>query len=175
MRFQATALEGAYLIEIEPRADERGFFARSFCRHEFEAHGLNPAVAQCNISFNASARTLRGMHYQAEPFREVKVVRCTNGAIYDAVIDLRPDSATYRRWFGAELTADNRKALYVPEGFAHGYLTLTENTEVFYQVSEFYSPGHECGIRWNDPAFGIKWPTAPLVISPKDASHPDFV
>jgi dTDP-4-dehydrorhamnose 3,5-epimerase len=175
MRFQATALEGAYLIEIEPRADERGFFARSFCRHEFEAHGLNPAVAQCNISFNVSARTLRGMHYQAEPFREVKVVRCTNGAIYDAVIDLRPDSATYRRWFGAELTADNRKALYVPEGFAHGYLTLTENTEVFYQVSEFYSPGHECGIRWNDPAFGIKWPTAPLVISPKDASHPDFV
>jgi dTDP-4-dehydrorhamnose 3,5-epimerase len=175
MRFEATALEGAYIIEIEPRVDERGFFARAFCRGEFEARGLNPAVAQCNISFNASARTLRGMHYQAEPFREVKVVRCTRGAIYDAVIDLRPDSATYRRWFGVELTADNRKALYVPEGFAHGYLTLTENTEVFYQVSEFYNPGHERSIRWNDPAFGIKWPVEPLVISPKDAGHPDFV
>ena len=175
MKFCETPLKGAYIVEIDPRADNRGFFARSFCRQEFEAQGLNPAVAQCNISFNPKAGTLRGMHYQAEPFREVKLVRCTTGAIYDAVIDLRSGSATYRRWFGVELTADNRRALYVPEGFAHGYLTLTGNTEVFYQVSEFYSPGHERGIRWNDPAFGIKWPKDPLVISPKDASHPDFV
>ena len=174
MKFCETPLKGAYIVEIEPRADDRGFFARSFCRQEFEAQGLNPAVAQCNISFNPKAGTLRGMHYQAEPFREVKLVRCTIGAIYDAVIDLRSGSATYRRWFGVELTADNRRALYVPEGFAHGYLTLTDNTEVFYQVSEFYSPGHERGIRWNDPAFGIKWPKDPIVISPKDASHPDF-
>ena len=175
MKFCETPLKGAYIVEIDPRADYRGFFARSFCRQEFEAQGLNPAVAQCNISFNPKAGTLRGMHYQAEPFREVKLVRCTAGAIYDAVIDLRSGSATYRRWFGVELTADNRRALYVPEGFAHGYLTLTGNTEVFYQVSEVYSPGHERGIRWNDPAFGIKWPKTPVVISPKDASHPDFV
>ncbi len=174
MKFCETPLKGAYIVEIEPRADDRGFFARSFCRQEFEAQGLNPAVAQCNISFNPKAGTLRGMHYQAEPFREVKLVRCTIGAIYDAVIDLRSGSATFRRWFGVELTADNRRALYVPEGLAHGYLTLTGNTEVFYQVSELYSPEHERGIRWNDPAFGIKWPRDPIVISPKDASHPDF-
>jgi dTDP-4-dehydrorhamnose 3,5-epimerase len=175
MKFRETPLKGLYIVEIDPRADNRGFFARSFCRQEFEAQGLNPAIAQCNISFNPKAGTLRGMHYQAEPFREVKLVRCITGAIFDAVIDLRPGSATYRRWFGLELTADNRRALYVPEGFAHGQLTLTDNTEVFYQVSEFYSPGHERGIRWNDPAFGINWPKDPIVISPKDASYPDFV
>jgi len=175
MIFLETTLKGAFTIELQRIEDSRGFFARAFCKREFEQRGLNPAVVQCNVSFNPQKGTLRGMHYQQEPFREVKVVRCIAGAIFDAIVDLRPDSSTYREWSWVELSAQNGRSLYVPEGFAHGYLTLTENTEVFYQVSEFYSPGHERGIRWNDPAFRIQWPIEPLIISPKDASHPDFV
>jgi len=175
MLFLETKLKGAFTIELQRIEDSRGFFARAFCKREFEQRGLNPAIVQCNVSFNPQKGTLRGMHYQQEPFREVKVVRCIAGAIFDAIVDLRPDSSTYRQWTGVELSAQNGRSLYVPEGFAHGYLTLTENTEVFYQVSEFYSPGYERGIRWNDPAFRIQWPIEPLIISPKDASHPDFV
>lgn len=175
MLFRETKLEGAFTIDLHRIEDSRGFFARAFCKHEFEQHGLNPTVAQCNVSFNPHQYTLRGMHYQLAPFQEVKLVRCTAGAIFDVIVDLRTDSPTYRQWTGMELSAKNRRWLYVPEGFAHGYLTLTQNSEVFYQVSQFYSPEYERGIRWNDPAFCIEWPTAPLVISPKDASHPDFV
>ena len=174
MKFEETKLSGAFVIGLQRLEDCRGFFARAFCRNEFAAHGLNPAVAQCNTSFNREAGTLRGMHYQVEPFREAKLVRCTSGAIHDVIIDLRPASPTYREWAGFELSAENRRTLYVPEGFAHGYLSLAANTEVFYQVSEFYNPGHERGIRWNDPAFAIRWPIAPRIISPKDANHPDF-
>lgn len=174
MKFTETRLKGAFLIEFQPVADARGFFARAFCRREFEAHGLNPAVVQVNASFNPHAGTLRGMHYQVGPAREAKFVRCTSGAIHDVIIDLRPASSTYRQWVGFDLTAENRDSLYIPEGFAHGYLTLAPKTEVFYQVSEFYSPSHERGIRWNDPAFAIRWPLEPRVISPKDAAFPDF-
>ena len=158
MRFIETRLEGAYIIEPEPIEDERGFFARTFCVREFEAHGLNPCVAQCNISFNKKKGALRGMHYQTEPHAEVKLVRCNRGAIYDVIIDLRPGSPTYKEWVSVELTADNRRMFYVPEGFAHGFQTLTDNSEVFYQMSEFYHPESARGVRWNDPAFGIKWP-----------------
>jgi dTDP-4-dehydrorhamnose 3,5-epimerase len=174
MIFVETKLKGAFVIDQQRLSDDRGFFARAFCRREFEEHGLNPAVAQCNTSFNPAAGTLRGMHYQVEPFREVKLVRCIRGTIYDVIIDLRPDSPSFRAWAGFELSADNRRTLYVPEGFAHGYVTLADDSEVFYQVSEFYHPGHERGIRWNDPAFAITWPITPRVISPKDANHPDF-
>jgi dTDP-4-dehydrorhamnose 3,5-epimerase len=174
MKFEQTPLPGAYLIDLQPIEDGRGFFSRTFCRHEFEKHGLNPAISQCNVALNIVRGTLRGMHYQVAPFREVKVIRCIGGAILDVIIDLRPDSPAYRRWFGVELSARNRRALYVPEGFAHGYLTLSDNTEIQYMVSEFYSPAHERGIRWNDPAFAIEWPMAPRVISDKDAGHPDF-
>ena len=175
MKFDETPLLGAYLIDLQPIEDTRGFFARAFCRREFEERRLHPVIAQCNMSFNSVCGTLRGMHYQVEPAREVKIIRCIAGAIFDAIIDLRSDSSTYRRWFGVELSALNRRALYVPTGFAHGYLTLSDNSEIHYMVSEFYSPTHERGIRWNDPTFAIEWPMAPRVISEKDAGHPDFV
>ena len=174
MIFTKLALDGAFLVELKKIEDPRGFFARAFCQREFEQHGLNPRLVQCNISFNPARATLRGMHYQRAPFAEVKLVRCIRGGIYDVIIDLRRDSPTYRQWQGVELTAGNRRMLYVPEGFAHGYLSLTEDSEVFYQVSEFYAPGSEAGIRWNDPAFAIKWPVEPRVISDKDLAHPDF-
>ncbi len=174
MNFTETKLSGAFVIELQRAEDSRGFFARAFCRREFEAHGLNPAVAQCNTSFNRAAGTLRGMHYPIDPFPEVKLVRCISGAIHGVIIDLRPASPTYRAWAGFDLSAENHRTLYVPEGFAHGYLTLADHTEVFYQVSECYNPGHERGIRWNDPAFAIHWPATPRIVSPKDASHPDF-
>jgi len=174
MKFVETELSGAFIIRPEPVADSRGFFARVFCRREFEAHGLNPNLVQCNISFNREKGTLRGMHYQVAPHSETKLVRCTNGAIFDVIVDLRSDSLTRRKWLGVELSTENRTMLYVPEGFAHGYLTLTDNTEVFYQVSEFYTPSCERGVRWNDPAFGIRWPVPPRVISDKDGLHPDF-
>ncbi|MGA2411731.1 MAG: dTDP-4-dehydrorhamnose 3,5-epimerase [Candidatus Binataceae bacterium] len=175
MKFTETELSGAYIINPELRSDERGFFARAFCEHEFRAHGINPAVAQCNLSFNRQWGTLRGMHNQREPHREAKLVRCTAGAIYDVIIDLRCSSPTFRRWISVELSSANHQMIYVPEGFAHGYLTLTDNAEIFYQVSEFYAPGSERGIRWDDPAFGIRWPIQPRVISEKDRSHPDFL
>lgn len=175
MIFIEIKLKGAFIIEPERLEDERGFFARSWCRREFESHGLNPNLVQCNTSFNKKRATLRGMHYQAAPYEEAKLVRCTMGAIYDVIIDLRSDSPTYGQWFGTELTAENRKMIYVPESFAHGSLTLQDNTEVFYQMSEFYVAECSGGIRWNDPAFGIIWPVAVAVISEKDRQYPDFL
>jgi dTDP-4-dehydrorhamnose 3,5-epimerase len=175
MRFTETKLKGAYIIEPEPIADERGFFARTFCAREFEAHGLNPRLAQCNISYNARRGTLRGMHYQAAPHQEAKLVRCTMGAIYDVIIDLRPESPTFKHWIAVELTAENRLMLYVPTGFAHGFQTLEDNTEVFYQMSEFYHPECARGVRWDDPAFGIKWPILHPILSNKDRSYPNYV
>ena len=174
MIFQPTGLAGAYVIAIERLSDARGFFARSFCAREFEDHGLNPSLAQCNISYNRHAGTLRGMHFQAAPFEEAKLVRCTRGAIHDVIIDLRPDSPTFMQHVGVQLTPDARNMLYVPEGFAHGFLTLEDHTEVFYQMSEFYVPGAARGFRWDDPAFAIDWPAPVRVISERDAAYPDF-
>jgi dTDP-4-dehydrorhamnose 3,5-epimerase len=174
MIFTETKLKGAYVVDIEILEDERGFFARSWCQREFEAHGLNPRLAQCNISFNTRKGTMRGMHYQAKPFEEAKLIRCTRGIIYDVIVDIRPDSPTFREYVGLLLTADNRRLLYAPEGFAHGFLTLDDSTEVFYQMSDFYSPDHAKGFRWNDPAFRIKWPADIQVISDRDRCYPDF-
>jgi dTDP-4-dehydrorhamnose 3,5-epimerase len=167
-------LPGAFVIDLERRDDERGFFARAFCQKEFEAYGLKPLVAQCNCSYNHRRGTLRGMHYQLPPASETKLVRCTRGGIYDVIVDLRPESATYLQYFGVELTEYNRRQLYVPEMFAHGYLTLSDGAEVVYQVGEFYSPGHERGIRYDDPALGIRWPAPVRIISQKDANWPAF-
>jgi dTDP-4-dehydrorhamnose 3,5-epimerase len=175
MIFTETDLKGAFLIDLAPHADRRGFFARSWCQKEFAERGLNPAVVQCNISYNAKKGTLRGMHLQEDPFMEAKLVRCTRGSLFDVIIDLRRGSPTYLRWFGVTLTAKNRWALYVPEGFAHGFLTLEDETEVFYQMSEFYAPECARGYRWNDPVFGIEWPIPVSVIAEKDALLPDFV
>jgi dTDP-4-dehydrorhamnose 3,5-epimerase len=174
MIFTELKLKGAFIIEIESREDERGFFARSWCEDEFKKHGLNPRLVQCNISFNKKRGTLRGMHYQVAPFAEAKVVRCTMGSIYDVIIDLRPDSPTFKQWVSVELTAENRRALYVPEDFAHGFQALSDNTEVFYQMSEFYHPECARGIRWNDPAFGIEWFSVPCIISRQDNEYADF-
>lgn len=174
MIFREGELRGVYIIEPEYRVDDRGFFARIWCQHEFEVCRLNPRLAQCNVSFNHKRGTLRGMHYQLSPHAEVKIVRCTRGGIYDVALDLRPDSPTYKRWQAVELTDRNRLALYIPEGVAHGYQTLTDNTEVYYQVSEFYSPDSEAGIRWNDPALAIRWPLLDPIVSSKDARWPDF-
>ncbi|CAN5652532.1 dTDP-4-dehydrorhamnose 3,5-epimerase [soil metagenome] len=175
MIFTETELEGAFVVDPEKLGDERGFFARAWDRQEFEAHGLNPQLVQCNISFNKEKGTLRGMHYQAAPYDEAKLVRCTRGAIYDVAVDLRPNSPTFKQWVGRELTVDNRRMLYVPEGFAHGFQTLEDDTEVFYQVSVFHSPDHGRGVRWDDPAFGIKWPTETRVIVDRDRKYPDFI
>jgi dTDP-4-dehydrorhamnose 3,5-epimerase len=154
--------------------DERGFFARTWCRQEFEAHGLNSRLAQSSISFNKRRGTLRGMHYQSAPDEEAKLVRCTMGAIYDVTIDLRRDSPTFKQWVGLELTAENRRMLYIPEGFAHGLQTLTDDTEVFYQISERYAPESARGVRWNDPAFAIDWPVSVTIISERDNTYADF-
>jgi len=174
MIFTATALEGAWLVDVERREDERGFFARTWDRREFEARGLNPALAQCSLSFNPLEGTLRGMHFQIEPHEEAKLVRCARGSIFDVIVDLRPASPTFKKHLGVELTADNRRMLYVPEGFAHGFLTLEDETEVFYQISEFYAPECQRGLRWNDPALEIVWPAAPRLVSERDRSYPDF-
>jgi len=168
MLFTPTSLAGAFVVELELRSDDRGFFARAFCAHEFEDHGLNPTIAQCNIAFNHKRGTLRGMHYQLPPVTETKLVRCLHGAIYDVIVDLRPASPTYMQHFGVELSADNRRALYIPDMFAHGYQTLTDDCELMYQVSEFYTPGYEAGVRYDDPAFKIEWPLPVDVISEKD-------
>lgn len=168
MIFKETKLKGAFIIEPELLEDERGFFARTFCRKEFEAHGLDPDILQCNLSFNAKKGTLRGMHYQVKPFQEIKLVRVTKGSIYDVIIDLRPDSPSFKQWLGFELTAQNRKMLYVPKGFAHGFQTLTDDTEVFYQMSEFYHPESSRGLAWNSPEFGIEWLLDDRIISEKD-------
>lgn len=174
MIFAETPLKDAYIIELDRIEDERGFFARSWCVTEFEEHGLNSNLVQCNVSFNKKKGTLRGMHYQAAPHEEAKLVRCTKGALYDVIIDLRPDSPTFKRCFGVELTADNRKALYIPEGFAHGFQTIQDDTEVFYQMSEFYHPESARGIQYDDPAFGIEWPLSNPNTSPKDSTYKDF-
>lgn len=168
MLFTPTPLDGAFVVDLELRSDDRGFFARAFCAHEFEEHGLKPAIAQCNIAYNHKRGTMRGMHYQLPPVTETKLVRCFRGAIYDVIIDLRPESPSYMQHFGIELSADNRRALYIPEMFAHGYLTLTDDCELMYQVSEFYTPGYEAGVRYDDPAFKIEWPVSIDVISEKD-------
>jgi dTDP-4-dehydrorhamnose 3,5-epimerase len=174
MIFHETKLPGVFEIHLEPHCDDRGFFARSWCHKEFEEHGLNPRLVQCNVSFNERKGTLRGVHYQAEPHQEAKVVRCTAGAIHEVVIDLRPQSPTFKRWTSAALTATNRHMLYVPEGCAHGFLTLEDETEVFYQMSEFYHPESARGVRWDDPAFQVRWPRAVEVISERDRTYPDF-
>jgi dTDP-4-dehydrorhamnose 3,5-epimerase len=174
MLFTETTLKGAYIVDLELREDERGFFARSWCEDEFRKHGLSPRLAQCNVSFNKKRGTLRGMHYQAEPFPEAKLVRCTMGAIYDVIIDLRVESPTFKQWFAVELSAENRRALYIPEGFAHGFQTLTDNAEVFYQMSEFYHPECARGVRWDDPMFGVVWPIDEIRISVKDDAWSKF-
>ena len=174
MIFTETKLRGAYLLDLDKHEDERGFFARAWCVDEFKKHGLNQHLVQCNISFNKRRGTLRGMHYQGEPYEEAKLVRCTRGALYDVIIDLRRDSPTFKEWFSVELTAQNHRALYVPEGLAHGFQTLVDNTEVFYQMSEFYHPECSRGVRWDDPAFGIKWPSDPRILSRQDREYADF-
>lgn len=174
MIFIETALKGAFIIELERHTDERGFFARSFCAREFEAHGLNPTVAQCNLSYNHTKGTLRGMHFQVPPASETKLVRCTRGAIYDVIIDLRPDSPTYLEHLAVELSAQTGRALYIPEMFAHGFQTLEDDTEVAYQMGEFYTPGYARGLRYDDPAFNIQWPLPVSIISEKDLAWPLF-
>lgn len=174
MFFHRTELTDAVLIELDRREDRRGFFARTWDQQLFKEHGLVDRVVQANLSYNHTRGTLRGMHYQKAPYAETKLVRCVRGAIFDVIIDIRPDSPTYKRWIGVELTAENRRALYVPEGFAHGFQTLTDDCEIMYQVSQVYTPGAEGGIRYNDPAFGIQWPLPVSVISEKDAAWPDF-
>lgn len=175
MKFSTTALAGAYIIDIEPVTDERGFFAKSWCRREFEKYGLNSNLAQCGISFNKKRGTLRGMHHQAKPHEEAKVVRCTRGAVYDVIVDLHSESPTFKQWIAVELNAENRRMLYIPPGFAHGFQSLMDDTEVFYQISEFYHPDFARGVRWDDPAFGIQWPPAERIISDKDRQYQDFV
>ena len=175
MIFKETKLDGAYIIELNKLKDERGFFARSWCQKEFEDQGLESRIVQSNVSFNKNKGTLRGMHYQQAPHGETKLIRCTRGALYDVIVDLRPASPTYKQWIGIELTADNYRMLYVPRDFAHGFQTLEDGTEATYHVSEFYTPGAEKGLRWNDPAFQIAWPIEVSVISSKDASWPDFM
>ena len=162
------------IIEPELHADERGAFARTYCADELRANGLDPRISQCSTSFNRQAGTLRGLHYQRQPHAEVKLVRCTTGAIFDVAVDLRPGSPTYCRWVGIELTAENRRALYVPEGCAHGFLTLVDGSEVFYQISSPYVAEAGTGVRWDDPAFGVQWPSTPIVIAERDAGYPDF-
>jgi len=174
MKFAETELKGSFVIDLERLEDERGFFARSWCQQEAKPYGLEPTWVQCNISFNRNKGTMRGMHYQAAPFEEAKLVRCTMGAIYDVIIDLRPNSPTFKKWIAAELTADNRRMLYIPQGFAHGFLTLKDDTEIFYQMSACYAPASAMGVRWNDPTFGIVWPMGVSVISDRDQSYPNF-
>jgi dTDP-4-dehydrorhamnose 3,5-epimerase len=174
MRFTESALAGAYLIDLEPHVDERGFFARSFCEREFSAHGLPDRFPQCNLSRNRKRGTLRGMHFEAPPSTESKLVRCVSGAIYDAIVDLRPGSRTHMQWCAVELSAENGRALFIPAGFAHGFLTLADDTDVFYHMGDFFRPGSARGARWNEPRFGIAWPKDPSVIAERDANYPDF-
>lgn len=174
MIFTKTKLDGAYIIDIEKKEDDRGFFARTFCADEFSKNGLAVNFVQANTAFNYKKGTLRGMHFQKSPYEEDKLVRCTKGSIFDVIIDLRKDSPTFKEWFGVELSEQNRRALLVPKGFAHGYLTLEDNSEVTYLVTQFYTPNADSGVRFDDPLFNIEWPIVPTVISEKDANHPDF-
>ncbi len=171
MILSPTPLAGAFVVDLKRVEDERGFFARSFCQQELAAHGLNPRVAQCNVSFNRARATLRGMHYQAAPHEEAKLVRCTQGAIWDVIVDIRPDSSTLHRWFGVELSAESRRSLYVPEGFAHGFQTLTDDAEVLYLMSEFYHAEFAAGLRWNDPRLAISWPLPDPILSARDGAY----
>jgi dTDP-4-dehydrorhamnose 3,5-epimerase len=171
MIYTETPLAGAYVVELERLRDERGFFARSYCADEFAARGLGPELRQCSVSYNARKGTLRGMHYQAAPDEEHKLVRCTAGAVFDVIIDLRSRSPTYRQWFGAELTFDNRVSLFIPPGFAHGFVSLTDHAEVYYMISVPHAPQSSRGVRWNDPAFGIAWPLLPAVMSARDRGY----
>jgi dTDP-4-dehydrorhamnose 3,5-epimerase len=172
--FHQTKLPGVFEIQLEPKPDERGFFARTWCQREFEEHGLTTKLLQCSVSFNTRKGTLRGMHYQAAPYPEAKLVCCTRGAIYDVVVDLRPDSPTFKRWISVVLSGKDRNMVYVPEGCAHGFLTLEDATEVFYQISEFYYPELTQGARWDDPAFQIVWPGVVEVISERDRTYPNY-
>jgi dTDP-4-dehydrorhamnose 3,5-epimerase len=174
MIFEETNIRGVVEVRLNRIADERGFFARSWCREEFEKAGLDARLVQCNISYNPRKGTLRGMHYQLAPHAEAKLVRCTMGAIYDVILDLRVESPTYKKWMGINLTAENRDMVYIPEGCAHGFLTLEDDCEVFYQMSQFYSAGAARGVRWDDPAFGIVWPAKPESLSDRDRNYPDF-
>jgi dTDP-4-dehydrorhamnose 3,5-epimerase len=173
MQFTPLRLAGAFLLDLAAIDDERGFFALTWAPDAFTQRGLDPGIVQCNLSWNRRKGTLRGMHFQIEPFSEVKLIRCTRGALFDVIVDLRSDSPTFRQWLSVELTADNRRALYVPRGFAHGYLTLTDDVEAYYHVSTPFSPEHAQGVRWNDPAFGIEWPFEPTIVSAKDRAWPD--
>ena len=175
MTFEETSIDGAWLISLEPRTDERGFFARAWCEQELSTRGLTGTFVQCNDSYSRSAGTLRGLHYQAEPHGEVKLIRCIRGAVFDVIVDVRPESPSYLRWFGVELSAENRRSLYVPSGCAHGYQTLVDDSEVMYPVSTMYTPAAERGIRWDDPLFAISWPdVTERYLSPKDTRWPDF-
>ena len=175
MIFKETGLQGAYSIELERISDTRGFFARTWCSKEFDAKKLETQFVQANVAYNNQKNILRGMHRQIAPHEEIKLVRCTKGSVFDVIVDLRKDSATFKQWFGIELNEENHTMLYIPKGFAHGYQTLTDEAELFYQVSEFYSPEHERGVRWNDPAFNIQWPKdTGHIISAKDQAWPDF-
>ncbi len=174
MKFFETSINGAFIIEPDLIEDERGFFARSWCQKEFIRAGLNPNIVQCNISFNNMKGTIRGMHFQAKPHQEAKLVSCTQGAIYDVIIDIRTTSSTYKRWFAVELTAENYKMLYIPEGVAHGYQTLVGDSNVFYQMSEYFHSKSAKGIRWNDPLFNIDWPIMRTIISDKDLKYPNW-
>ena len=174
MIFTDTPLSGVVVVDLDRREDERGFFARSWCRREFQEHGLSDGLVQCSVSYNRRKGTLRGVHFQAEPCREAKLVRCTMGSMYDVVLDLRPASPTYKRWHAVELTAMNRRALFIPAGVAHGFQTLVDDTEVFYQMDEYYAPGSARGIRWNDPSFAIRWPLPEPMLSDRDRAYPDF-
>ena len=174
MIFQETPLAGAYVIELEKKGDDRGFFARAYCEREFGAKGLSTRFVQVNNSLSAQRGTLRGMHYQLAPRAETKLVRCIRGSLFDVILDLRPGSATFGKSFGAEISAENRRMMYVPKGFAHGFVTLADDTEAFYFVDEFYAPEQERGLRWNDPRFAIAWPVEPAVLSDKDRGHRDF-
>lgn len=174
MIFTELDLPGAYVIDLEPHRDERGFFARTWCRREFWDHGLETRIAQCNLSYNRRRGTLRGMHYQAPPHGEAKLVRCVRGALLDVIVDLRPESDTYGSHEAVELSAENRRALYVPRGFAHGFQALEDDTEILYQMSEFHAPEHARGYRYDDPAFGIEWPVEPPVVKDRDLEWPAF-
>ena len=174
MKLIPLPLSGAYLLELELVHDERGFFARTWCAEEFQRLGLNPKLAQCSISSNTRRGTLRGMHFQAEPYAETKLIRCFSGVVYDVIVDLRPASPTYCQWFAAELTSANHKMLYVPEGFAHGFQTLADHTELFYQISISYQPEYALGVRWNDPKFGVAWPIANPILSARDSAFADY-
>jgi dTDP-4-dehydrorhamnose 3,5-epimerase len=174
MIYTPSRIRGAWIMDVEPIHDQRGFFAMTWLPEELRERGMDPALAQCNLAFNHKRGTLRGMHLQSEPHAQIKIVRATRGALLDVIVDLRPDSPMFKSWDAVELSADNRRMLYIPAGVAHGYITLADDTEVYYHASSLWAPGAERGVRWNDPAFAIEWPLQPVVISEKDASWPDF-